>query len=78
VSLLSEGGDRRVLGRAGDNPHLAGLTDSAPLAPERPLSEQIRLHVEAIVPAHAPIGVDAAKGEGAHGRSLEIVEWLTL
>jgi hypothetical protein len=47
-------------------------------ADKAPPSEEVRLLSHANVPVQAAGGVHAAENDGIHGRSLDMVLWLTL
>ena len=51
--------------------------DASPCLHKKDTAEQIRLHVQHIEPRHVLRRIDAVKGDGAHGQSLEIVAALT-
>ncbi len=54
----------------GDLALLPGPPFTAPFADETPLAKYVSLHIEPVVAVHVSGGIDAAQGDGFHGRAL--------
>ena len=76
LSLQGDGGKGFAVVRLGQ--HAAMCADASPFLDKQDAAEKIGLHVEPIEAVHVARRVDAAKMQGIHGGSLEIVAALTL